>query len=130
MQRQPLGWVCMLLVLVVGCNAPLTYEKTKEIKPTDPPWEITIDGAKYKQTLRVEVSSPDAPVNVHVFLEKNAEQAMTLLMSGQDSDILLGKQANTEKAELKVAIPPSESIIIRIKNVSTKDAKVAVKVSN
>ena len=115
--------------LTAGCNAKLSEEMKKDLSVAED-WEIIIDGARYKQKLKIEVNSPGGPVSVAAFLAKDRDEAFTALFSSKSSDTILASERKTERATLEVTSPAKEDLIVRVKNVSEKQANVTVKITN
>jgi hypothetical protein len=88
-----------------------------------------IDPPSRHQKVRVQVSSPNATVNVYCFLEKDREAARKAISWGPIlSPELLASAEDCNTADLKFTIPPYNSAVVLLTSPSDRggSAKVVI----
>jgi predicted component of type VI protein secretion system len=123
-------WLVVLSVALVGCQkTKLNHETTFDL-PVGQDNTITVDAIKNDQKIKVDLSSPAAPVSVYVCLEKDAEEVRRAIVQNKaSSDKILMKQEKTQAVILEPTIPGGNGAVILV-YAGTKNAKVTVKITN
>ncbi|MFO0808429.1 MAG: hypothetical protein U0746_07385 [Gemmataceae bacterium] len=106
------------LVLLVGCQSRLKYERAFAVGPGDSNKSI-IDGPKYDQKVTVTLTTT-GPVDLDVYLAKDAVQ------DGKPKT-LLGSLTQSSGGQLDVQVPAKQEFIVEVSN-ARKEAKCTVKV--
>jgi hypothetical protein len=106
-----------------ACNAKLKDERTIELAKLESNL-ITLEAAKFKQKIKVVISSSGAPVSAIIFLEKDEGTGKSL------DEFILAKEAKSEEFTLEADIPAKEAAVIAISNAGNEKATVKVKITN
>lgn len=119
---------CGLLLLAAGCSGSgLHDERTLLIAPgTDK--MLSIDKTGRDQQVRVQVSSPGAPLSVYCFLEKDQAEAERAIRGRSATDKVLAKAEKGEQANLQFTVSANESAVVLLMAASanTASAKVTI----
>jgi hypothetical protein len=141
MQRK-CQWAAFFLFVLAswGCKSVLNVDKEIDVKAGSDS-TLLVDPFKKEQTINVVVSSPDAPVEVCVYLEKNQDAAQRdIEQNKKDSSLILARARTKETApgtpnlseniELSATIPAGEGAVVQVGVRGGKSAKVKVKITN
>ena len=116
-------WLIGFACIGLGCNAKLKDERTFELAK-DETNLIIVDSAKFKQKIKVAVSSSGAPVKAIIYLEKDEGKNL------KSDEFILAKQEKSEEFALEADIPAKEAAVIAISNAGNEKAAVKVKITN
>jgi hypothetical protein len=123
---------CALLLAVAGCASEVHFQDTKDISITNEFTHI-VSAPTSTQKVRVEVTATDAPVNVYVMLEKDAEKTedeIGVIKKGAKlPEAVLGHALETKDATLEVTIPAKQEYRVLV-TVVTKPTRVTVKINS
>jgi hypothetical protein len=121
---------CLLVLVLLGSSGcqRLNHEATVQVEPTGVQSTI-ISAPRSDQKVAVDVSSPGAPVNVYVVLEKDEEAARDALGRQQKpANVLAGKE-KVEQDTLETTIPAGKGFAVLLGSASNKTAQVKLKVT-
>jgi len=120
--------VCMA-TLLCGCGPRLSDQRdlTLEIGEII---AIPIDPISREQKIRVTASSPDAPIDVHVYLQENEEAIVRKITLGKPPENLLASQNDAEEIILEATVPAGKEVIVRLQPAGSKAAQVHLEITN
>ena len=119
----------LLISILLGCEARLQDQRiiTLEIGEIQ---TILISAVDHEQTLKVIASSPDAPINVHIYLlenEQNIERSITL---GKQPENVLAQSITVEQIDLEAIVPANKEAVVRFYTTERQRTNVEVTISN
>src|SRR5687768_9229287 len=110
--RRTLGIVLVLsLLALTGCGKKVLHD---EAVPLDPgkTEAITFKGLRKGQTVSVETSSPGAPIDVYIVLEKDKNTAMQALEKDKAPANSLAGEAKTQGKTLEAVVSEGDAVTI------------------
>ncbi|QVL33109.1 hypothetical protein KIH39_04110 [Telmatocola sphagniphila] len=125
-----LGVFCLgICFLLSGCASKVRFEADANIS-ADSAFNRIIDGPTKDQKVRVEISGATEPVNVYVFLHKDAEKAEDAIMAlKSETPLWLEKKLKVKEASFEVQIPAKQEFHIYIQ-ADHKSTSAKVKVNS
>jgi hypothetical protein len=121
--------ILALLLAVAGCQR-LNDERTVPLGPSQV-HAVLYDAPRSDQKVSVTVSSPGAPVDAYLVLEKERQAVQDGLDRGQrpaTAKVLAGKE-KVEEASLEATVPAKSAFAVLLNSKSNKTADVKVKVT-
>jgi len=123
---------CVILLAAPGCGSEVHFEATKDISIQDEFKQI-ISAPTSAQKVRVEVTATDAPVNVYVMLEKDADKTEDEIGAPRKGaklpETVLGHALETQNGTVEVTIPAKEEYRVLV-TVAKKPTRVTVKINS
>jgi hypothetical protein len=123
---------CVMLLAAAGCKSEVHFETTKDISIPEEFRQI-VGAPASAQKVRVEVTATDAPVNVYVMLEKDAdkteEEVGTARKENKLPEAVLAHALSTKDANLEVTIPAKQEYRVFV-TVVQKPTKITVKINS
>jgi outer membrane lipopolysaccharide assembly protein LptE/RlpB len=128
MKSKLLLLVCMT-TLLCGCGPRLSDQRdlTLEIGQIR---AIPIDPISREQKIKVSASSPDAPIDVHVYLQENEAAIVRMITLGKPPENLLASQSEAEQVLLEATVPANKEAIVRLQPSGRKAAQVHLEITN
>ncbi len=120
--------VC-LATLLCGCGPKLADQRDLTIEVNEIV-SIPIDPIDREQTIKVTASSPDAPINVHVYLKENEAAIERKITLGKPPENLLANQNDAEQISLEAIVPAGKEVIVRLQTSGPKSAQVHLEITN
>jgi hypothetical protein len=121
---------CLLLLpllVTAGCQQAVKDERTVAVDQFD--IRSAIYSPARDQQVTVEVSSPGAPVNVYVVLEKDRAAVEKSLGDNKKPANVLASKEKVEQATLEVPIQAKNDFAVVLNGASGKTAQVKLKVT-
>jgi hypothetical protein len=128
MRRSILSLLALGLLLLMGCQKKLEYEKTFTLSIGEIQAPI-IDAPMREQHVTVTVTATGSPVNVHIVSESAHAETMTSLqnMKKLDPAKMLGSKEKVENDTIEATIPAKTGFSVFISG-AKKQAEVTVKI--
>jgi hypothetical protein len=125
-------WKCAGLLVVVltatGCPKVLNQVSDFELKLGDEK-KLTVEAITKEQKVKVALTA-DVPVNVYMFLEKDATAAESDINKKKlPSTKVLAMSEKTNDATLEATVPANNAVVVFITSAG-KTANVKVKITN
>src|SRR5262249_13148325 len=115
--------------LATGCRRQvLNDERTVKLDPAAVQ-SFPIDAPIRDEQVKVKVSSPGAPVNVYVVLQKDQTAAEDALEVGKAPASSLGGKDKVEDATLDATVPAKSPFAVVLGNTSAKTAQVKMTIT-
>jgi hypothetical protein len=118
-----------LLLGISGCQR-LDADRTVKLEPSQV-HAILFDAPRSDQKVSVTMSSPGAPVEVYLLLEKDREAAVQSLEQGKRpaKEQILASKDKAEEATLEATVPAKSGYAVLLNSKAGKTAEVKVKVA-
>lgn len=121
--------LCCLATLFCGCGPKLADQRDLTIEINEIV-AIPIDPIDREQTIKITASSPDAPINVHVYLKENETEIERKITLGKPPENLLANQNNAEQISLEATVPAGKEVIVRLQASDRQAAQVHLEMTN
>ena len=119
----------LLISILLGCEARLQDQRTI-ILETGEIQTILISAVDHEQTIKVIASSPDAPINVHIYLQENEQDIERSITLGKQPENVLAQSITVEQVELEAIVPANKEAVVRFYTTERQRANVEVTISN
>jgi len=120
--------VC-LVTLLGGCGPKLADQRDLTLEVNEI-LAIPIDPIERDQTIKITASSPDAPINVHVYLKEDEAEIERKITLGKPPESLLANQNDAEQISIEALVPAGKEAIVRLQTAGPKSAQVHLEMTN
>ncbi len=128
--RAFLGCLALALTFTVPGCTPRLFDQREVSLQLGEVVSIPIGAVGHEQPIRVTASSPDAPINLQVFLAKDEPHVERMLTLEKPTDKLLAYKENSEQITLEAIVPANEEVIVRLQPAGRHSAQVHLELSN
>ena len=127
-RRSSWPWLLAAALVLAGCQRGLNVERSVEVEPHEVK-SVIIDAPKKDQTLKVEVRSPGAPVDVYLVLEKDREAVERQLTDDRKTSNALASKLKVEADTLEANVPANSGFAVLLMHRKPKSITVGLKVT-
>ena len=127
--KSTLMLLACLATLLSGCGPRLSDQRDLTLEISEIA-AIPIDPINRAQTIRVTANSPDAPIDVHVYLQEHEEAIERKITLGKPPENLLTSQGDAQQIALEATVPANQTVIIRLQPSGPHSANVHLEISN
>lgn len=118
--------LCVIGALA-GCGRKLNIDKTLDLSKGGK--IVTLDPVGSEQKVKISIVAEDAPVDIFVYLGKDAQKAEENLYGAKAP--VLKKELKTQKIEnMEVTIPANEEAHINVQPSTRSPKSVSLKITN
>ena len=125
-----LGLLTLGLLMLMGCQKPLHYEKSFTLTPGETQ-AFPVDAPKSQQQVTVAVTANGSPVNVFIVLESEHAATMDALANkGKNPDAakVLASKEKMESGALEATVPAQKGFSVFVTG-AKKNADVTLKIT-
>ena len=119
----------LLISILLGCEARLQDQRTITLEIGEIQ-TILISAVDHEQTLKVIASSPDAIINVHIYLQENEQDIERSITLGKQPENVLAQSITVEQIDLEAIVPANKEAVVRFYSAERQRANVEVTISN
>ena len=119
----------LLISILLGCEARLQDQRTITLKIGEIQ-TILISAVDHEQTLKVIANSPDAPIDVHIYLQEHEQDIERSITLGKQPENVLAQSTAVEQTDLEAIVPANKEAVVRFYTTERQRANVEVTVSN
>ena len=119
----------LLITILLGCEARLQDQRTLTLEIGEIQ-AIPISTVDHEQTLKVIASSPDAPIDVHIYLQEHEQDIERSITLGKQPENVLAQTSAAEQIDLEAIIPANKEAVVRFYTTGRQRANVEVTISN
>ena len=119
----------LLITILQGCAARLQDQRTLTLEKGEIQ-TILIPAVDREQTLKVITSSPDAPIDVHIYLQEHEQDIERSITLGKQPENVLAQCTAAEQIDLEAIIPVNKEAVVRFYTTGRQRANVEVTISN
>ena len=117
------------LLLLSGCGPQLSHSEDCTLAVGEI-IAIPFDPIGREQTVYVKASSPDAPIDVHVYLQEHEEAIERKITLGKPPENLLASAKESQEVSLEATVPANQAVVVRLQAASRETAHVHLEVTN
>ena len=122
-------WLGCLALFICGCGPKLAGQRDLALEVGDIR-AIPIDPITREQVIKITASSPDTPINVHVYLQENEEEIERKITFGKPPENLLASETDANEVSLEATVPANKEAVVRLQSAGRETAKVHLEISN
>jgi hypothetical protein len=119
----------LLITILLGCEARLQDQRTITLEIGEIQ-TILISAVDHEQTIKVIASSPDVPINVHIYLQENEQDIERSITLGKQPKNVLAQSIAVEQVELEAIVPANKEAVVRFYTTERQRTNVEVTISN
>jgi hypothetical protein len=119
----------LLITILLGCEARLQDQRTITLEIGEIQ-TILISAVDHEQTIKVIASSPDVPINVHIYLQENEQDIERSITLGKQPKNVLAQSIAVEHIDLEAIVPANKEAVVRFYTTERQRTNVEVTISN
>ena len=116
-------------MILQGCEARLQDQRSLTLEGGEIQ-TILIDAVDHEQTLKVVASSPDASIDVHIYLQEHEEDIERSITLGKQAENILAQSTASKQIDLQAIVPANKEAAVRFYTVARERVNVEVTISN
>ena len=120
---------CGFFFFCLGCGPKLLDQREVSMEVGDIS-SIEIGPFKQEQTVKVVVSSTDAPISIYLHPKDQTEHVDYAISYQKEPQGIFAGVESTEAETLEAAVPAESEAVVRLQNIGKQSTKVQLTISN